>query len=81
VNSYRNLSASFECSSVLLSFPSSASLRLLRALTEIVQSEATIICVSDRSLNKLIKLGYRIKINCFVSFGAEKPNININLWN
>jgi hypothetical protein len=44
VNSERNFSAPFECTSVPLIFPNSATLFLLQVLMETVQSEATIKC-------------------------------------
>jgi hypothetical protein len=66
---------------VPLIFANSASLLLLRALVEIVQSEGIIKCALDRSVYKIVKHGFRIKINCPVSVGAEMSNVNIKLWN
>ena len=46
-----------------------------------VQSVATVKCALDRSVYRGIKHSHRIKINPFVSLGAEMLNRNIRLWN
>jgi hypothetical protein len=77
---YTNIfSATFECTFVPLIFPNSASLSVLQALMETVQSESTIKRALDRSVYKLIKHGYRVKINCPMSVGAEISDMNIKL--
>jgi hypothetical protein len=76
----RNFWTALKCNSLALRFPKSASLSLLRALKEIIQSATTIKCALDCSVYKAFKHGYRIQINCLVSFGAES-NRNIKFWN
>jgi len=48
---------------------------------ETIQSVLTIEYELDRSVYKVIKYGYRIKINCLESLEAEMLNRNIKLWN
>ena len=81
VTSVRNFWAALKCTSVALWFPKSASLLLLQMLIETVQFVVTIKCALDRSVYNVMKKDYRIKINCFVLFGAQMSKRNIKLWN
>jgi hypothetical protein len=60
-------------------FSKSASLLLLQAVMETVQSVVTIKCALDRTVYTVITHYYRIKINCLLSVGVEMSNRNIKL--
>jgi len=60
-------------------FYKSASLLLLQAVMETVQSIVTIKCALDRTVHTVITHYYRMQINCLLSVGDEMTNRNIKL--